>query len=79
MKYYLVTGKLSLFINHLIIPVSTAEMCKSCAKYGKTGTNEAYNIKIKISIGSILEIFCVCSDTNMAASDKGIITEEESP
>ena len=34
---------------------STADMCKNCAKCGKgfkIGTNEAYNMKIKIRIGA---------------------------
>ena len=38
----------------------------------KTGTNEAYNIKIKIRVGGILKILCFCLYANMAASDKGI-------
>ena len=40
----------------------------------KVGTNEAYNIKIKISVVgiNILKIFCFGSYTSMAASDKGI-------
>ena len=47
-----------------------ADTCKNCAKCGKgfkIGTNEAYNIKIKIRLGAISKI---CA--NMAASDKGI-------
>ena len=35
---------------------STADTCKNCAKCGKgfkIGTNEAYNIKIKIRLGGI--------------------------
>ena len=32
----------------------------------------AYNIKIKIRLGGISNIFCFCSHANMAASDKGI-------
>ena len=55
-------------------------MCKYCAKRGrgfKIGTNEAYNIKIKIRVGGISKIFCFCSYANVAASDKGIVTEEE--
>ena len=35
-------------------------MCKNCAKCGngfKIGTNEAYNIKIKIRLGGISTIF----------------------
>ena len=54
---------------------STADTCKNCAKCGKgfkIGTNEAYDIKIKISLGGISKIFCFCSHANMAASDKGI-------
>ena len=54
---------------------STADTCKNCAKCGKgfkIGTNEAYNIKIKIGLGSISKLFCFCSHANMAASDKGI-------
>ena len=41
-------------------------------KASKIGTNEAYNIKIKIRLGGISKIFCFCSHANMAASDKGI-------
>ena len=55
--------------------ISTADRCKNYAKCGKRfkiGTNEAYNIKIKIRVGGILTIICFCSNTNMAASDKGI-------
>ena len=36
-------------------PISTADTCKNCAKCGKDfkiGTNEAYNIKIKIRLGA---------------------------
>ena len=54
---------------------STPDTCKNCAKCGKgfkIGTNEAYNIKIKIRLGGISKIFCFCSHANMAASDKGI-------
>ena len=54
---------------------STADTCKNCAKCGKgfkIGTNEAYNIKIKIRPGEISKIFCFCSHANMADSDKGI-------
>ena len=54
---------------------STADTCKNYAKCGKgfkIGTNEAYNIKIKIRLGGISKIFCFCSHANMAASDKGI-------
>ena len=54
---------------------STADTCKNCAKCGKVfkiGTNEAYNIKMKIRLGGISKIFCFCSHANMAASDKGI-------
>ena len=36
------------------------------------GTNEAYNINIKIRLRGILKIFCFGSHANMAASDKGI-------
>ena len=52
---------------------STADTCKNCAKCGKgfkIGTNEAYNIKIKIRLRGILKIFCFCSHANMAASKK---------
>ena len=52
-----------------------AVTCRNCAKCGegfKIGTNQAYNIEAKISTGGILKIFCLCSYTNMAASDKGI-------
>ena len=54
---------------------SAAGTCKNCAKCGKgfkIGTNEAYDIKIKIRLGGISKIFCFCSHANMAASDKGI-------
>ena len=39
---------------------NTADTCKNCAKCGKGSeivTNEAYNIKIKISVGGILKSF----------------------
>ena len=55
--------------------ISTADTCKNCAKFGKgfkIGTNEAYNIRIKIRLRGISKIFCFCSHANMAASDKGI-------
>ena len=38
----------------------TADMCKNCAICGKgfkIGTNEAFNIKIKIWLGDISKIF----------------------
>ena len=38
------------------ISTSTADTCKNCGKCGKgfkIGTNEAYNIKIKIRLGGI--------------------------
>ena len=57
------------------LPISTADTCKNCAKCDKglkIGTNEAYNIKIKIRLGGISKIFCSCSHANMAASDKSI-------
>ena len=57
-----------------IRPYSTADTCKSCTecdKGFKLRTNEAYNMKIKISGWSILKIFS-CSYANMATSDKGI-------
>ena len=60
---------------HRFSSISTADTCKNCAKCGKgfkIGTNEAYNIKIKIRLGSISKIFCFCSHANMAASEKGI-------
>ena len=53
----------------------TADTCKNCAtcdKGFKIGTNEAYNIKIKIRLGGISKIFCFCSHANVAASEKGI-------
>ena len=62
-------------INTITSPCSTADTCKNCAKCGKgfkIGTNEAYNIKIKIRLEGISKIFCFCSHANMAASDKGI-------
>ena len=55
--------------------LSTAYRCKNCAKCGKgfkIGTNEAYNIKIKIRLVGISKVFCFCSHANTAASDKGI-------
>ena len=54
---------------------STADTCKKCAKCGKgfkIGTNEAYNIKIKIRLRGTSKIFCFCSHVNMPALDKGI-------
>ena len=62
-------------IADLPLGYSTADTCKNWAKCGKgfkIGTNEAYNIKIKIRLGDISKIFCFCSHANMAASDKGI-------
>ena len=59
----------------LATQVSTADMCKNCAKCGKgfkIGTDEAYTMEIKIRLGGISKIFCFCSHANMAASDKGI-------
>ena len=47
-------------------------MAVTCGECFKSGTNEAYNIEAKISIGCILKIFCLCFYTSMAASDKGI-------
>ena len=63
------------YLSHVLLLNSTADTCKNCAKCGKgfkIGTNEAYNIKIKIKLGGISRIFCFCSHANMAASDKGI-------
>ena len=55
-----------------IVPVDTCKNCAKCGKGFKYGTNEAYNMEIKIRLGGISEIFCFCSHANMAASDKGI-------
>ena len=55
--------------------LSRVDTCKNCARCGKDfkmGTNEAYNIQIKIRLGGISKIFCFCSHANMAAPDKGI-------
>ena len=52
--------------------VDTCKNCAKCDKGFKIGTNEAYNIKIKVRLGCISKIFCFCSHANMAASDKGI-------
>ena len=52
-----------------------ADTCKNCAKCGKgfkIGTNEAYNVEIKIRLKGISTIFCFCSQASMAASDKDI-------
>ena len=60
---------------------STADTCKNCAKCGKgfkIGTNEAYNMKIKIRLGGISKIFCFCSHANMAAPDNGISPKKKS-
>ena len=60
--------------------ISTADTCKYYAKCGKgfkIGTNETYNIKIKIRLGGISKIFCFCSHANMAASDKGILLKRK--
>ena len=57
---------------HKRIRSSTADTRKNCAKCGKIlkiGTNEVYNMTIKIRFGGILKIFCFCSYANMAASD----------
>ena len=54
---------------------STVDRCKNCSKCGKgfkIGINEAYDIKLKSSVGGILKTFCFCSYINMAASEKGI-------
>ena len=54
---------------------SMMDAFKNCAKYGKgfkIGTNEAYNIKIKTSVGDILTILCFSLCINVAASDEGI-------
>ena len=58
----------------MLLSFSTANTCKNCDKCSKgfkIGTNEAYNIKIKIRLGGISKIFCFCSHANMAASNKG--------
>ena len=58
---------------------STADTCKNCVICGKgfkIGTNEAYNIKMKIRPGGISKIFCFCSHAKMAASRKRHFTEE---
>ena len=60
--------------------ISTTDTCKNCSKCGKgfkIGTNEAYNIKIKITPGGISKIFCFCSHANMAASDTGILLKKK--
>ena len=52
-------------------PYSTLDTCKNCAKCGKgfkIGTNEAYNIKIKIRLRGISKILCFCSHANIAAT-----------
>ena len=57
-----------------------ADTCKNCAKCGKgfkIGTNEAYNVEIKIRLGGISKIFFSCSHANMAASDKGISSKRK--
>ena len=57
------------WLQKLSIYINTSDTCKNCAKCGngfKIGTNEDYNIKIKIRIGGF------CSYASMAASDKGI-------
>ena len=59
---------------------STADTCKNCAKCGKgfkIGTNEDYNMKIKIRPGGISKILWFCSHANMAASDEGISLKRE--
>ena len=57
--------------------MDTCENCAKCGKGFKIGTNEAYDIKIKIRLGGISKIFCFCSHINMAASDKGISLEKK--
>ena len=53
------------------------KICAECGKGFRIGTNEVYNIKIKIKVGARVgdnsKIFCFCSYVNMAASDKGIL------
>ena len=46
--------------------------CAECGKGFKMGTNETYNIEIKIRLGGFSKIFCLCSYANMTVSDKGI-------
>ena len=74
--YLRLSGKIPRLIDSFKLEAfSTADTCKHCAKCGKgfkIGTNEAYNINIKITLGGISKIFCFCSHANMAASDKGI-------
>ena len=51
------------------------DTCKNCAECGKglkIGSDEAYDIKIKIRLDGISKIFCFCSHAKMAALDKGI-------
>ena len=67
--------KQSFLLKNLESADRTADTCKNCAKCGKgfkIGTNEAYNIKIKIRVGYILKIFCFCLYASVAAPYKGI-------
>ena len=52
--------------------LDTCKNCAKCEKGLKIGTNEAYNIQIKMKVGGILKIFYFCLYANMAASNKGI-------
>ena len=59
---------------------STVDMCKNCAKCGKgfkIGTNQAYNIKIKIRLGGISKIFCCLFSRQYGFLRQRHFTEEE--
>ena len=74
-EVYVIVTKQNIFFSKTRGYYSTADTCKNCAKCGKgfkIGTNEAYNIKIKIRVGGISKIFFFRSHANMATSDKGI-------
>ena len=60
-------SKLSILRHFQFAAISMADTSKNYSQFGKSfkiGTNEAYNITIKISV---LKIFCSCSYINMAA------------
>ena len=59
MTAFILAGSLPLMNRAWLEQASIADACKICAKCGKAfkiGTNEAYNMKIKIRLGRISKI-----------------------